>query len=223
MDLHKTILFYSKNSQYSNTLLKYIENCGVNIEKIIGYKLVCIDNKKIRNTILNSKDINIQYVPCLIKVFNNGNVEQYNYKELYQLVSYTVDLHNKEVQKQQVHNIKHVIRMDQEESLSSSSSESEIEEIPKKVKKVKKEHKKKVKKEHKKNEKKTTIIESDFESESESEHENIQISSLTNEPNEKPSALKKKSDDLVSSALKMQQEREADEKSTSRPIGPIHR
>ena len=215
MDLHKTILFYSKNSQYSNTLLKYIENCGVNIEKIIGYKLVCIDNKKIRNTILNSKDINIQYVPCLIKVFNNGNVEQYNYKELYQLVSYTVDLHNKEVQKQQVHNIKHVIRMDQEESLSSSSSESEIEEIPKKVKKVKKEHKK--------NEKKTTIIESDFESESESEHENIQISSLTNEPNEKPSALKKKSDDLVSSALKMQQEREADEKSTSRPIGPIHR
>ena len=220
MDLHKTVLFYSRYSKSSDNLLKFIDNCGINIQGILGYRLISVDSKVIRNKILNNKNIKIQHVPCLIKIFNNGTVEQYNYKELYQLIEYTIKLHNDELEKQEIAKKNH---MTKEPFIKQDdiSSESEIEELP-----IKKKTKKKTK--NKTKQIKTTIIDSDDESESESETESpikSQPIIQTQHVDEKPSAKKQKSDDLMSAAMQMQKEREThdndiDIKAIPR-VGPI--
>jgi hypothetical protein len=214
MDLHKTILFYSKYSQSSNNLLKLIDTCGVKIQEIIGYRLISVDSKSVRKQLLNNRDITINHVPCLIKMFNNGTVEQYNYKELYELIEYTIKLHKEELLKQQplpvvntpVKEYTPVVTQDE------TSSESEIEEI---VVKPKKKQKKKPKKEVKEKsvsfKKNTTDIDINGETESEVEDTVEPFDTRT----EKLTANKQKSNDLMSVAMELQKQRESLDDTTS--------
>lgn len=221
MDLHKTILFYSKYSQSSNNLLKLIDTCGINIQEILNYRLISVDSKSIRKQLLTNQNIKVNHVPCLLKIFNNGTVEQYNYKELYQLIEYTIKLHKEEQLKQQPppivkHQSSPVVNYPSP-VVKSESSDSEIEEIPiEPKKKQKKKHRKKSNKEQG-----TTNILSDDEPESDSEHSIKENYTDTN----KPTANKQKSDDLMSRAMEMQKERETNDDNTNTKqmprVGPI--
>lgn len=223
MDLHKTILLYSKYSKTSTKLLELVDNCGFNIQEIIGYRLISVDSKTVRKQIMNNRDITVKHVPCLIKLFNNGMIEQYDYKELHQLIEYTIKLHKEEQTKQQTQPTtakkKH---LGVKEHYSNSKSEYNVEEIQTKQRTKRK----KQNTQHTKKQRKTTTIDSEDGSETESEDTTI----LEPEPepvqsNEKPSAKKQKSDDIMSRAMEMQKERELTEESSDKKplprIGPI--
>ena len=222
MDLHKTILFYSKNSKSSNNILQLIDTCGNNIREILNYRLISVDSKSIRKQILNNPTIKIQHVPCLIKIYNNGTVEQYNYKELHQLIEYTIKLHKEEQLKQQPPPVIKQQRPIVPPTIESESEDTEIEEIPMKPKKK---PKMKPKKKPKQEKVKVTTIDSDDEPETESENEHNKIENYTTTNTEKPTAKKQKSDDLMLTAMQMQKERETNDgnmdiKSIPR-VGPV--
>lgn len=216
MDLHKTILLYSKYSKTSTKMLELVDNCGFNIQEIIGYRLISVDSKTVRKQILNNRDITVKHVPCLIKLFNNGMIEQYDYKELHQLIEYTIKLHKEEQTKQQTQPTavkKEHLGMKEHEP----NSDSDVEEIQIK-------QRKKRNTSHTNKQRKATTIDSEDESETDSED----TTKLEPEPvqsNEKPSAKKQKSDDIMSRAMEMQKERELTEESNDKKplprIGPI--
>jgi len=226
MELHKTILFYSKYSQSSNNLLKLIDTCGVKIQEIIGYRLISVDSKTVRKQLLNNRKITVKHVPCLIKVFNNGTVEQYNYNELQQLIKYTIKLHKEEVLKQRYNSVNDIQVKERVIEQNESSSESEIEEIVIKPKKTKKKPiKKPIKKPKIEKQYKTTVIDSDESTESETDTEKKSNISTIMSTNEKPSASKQKSDDLMHTAMEMQKERETYEDTNNKKpmsrMGPV--
>jgi hypothetical protein len=59
------VLLYSKFSNASKKLLSQLQKTPVLLESI---SLVCIDNKKIRDKILNDEKIKVQGVPCFIRL-----------------------------------------------------------------------------------------------------------------------------------------------------------
>ena len=69
-------LLFSKFSNNSTKLLEIIEASPFNFRNI---KLtpICIDDENIRNKILKSSTFKITYVPCIIIIYSNGNVEQF--------------------------------------------------------------------------------------------------------------------------------------------------
>jgi hypothetical protein len=65
------IFFYSK---YSNKCKKFLEISS----NIISYTLICVDNKDVRQQILDSDNVQIKSVPCLLILTNNSNnIEKY--------------------------------------------------------------------------------------------------------------------------------------------------
>jgi len=151
----------------------------------------------------------------LIKIFNNGTVEQYNYKELYELIEYTIKLHKEELLKQQtpLPVVKTPVKEPPVATQNETSSESEIEEIIVKPKKKPKKKKKEVKEKVISDKKKITTIVSDDEPETESEVENTVESVDTH--TEKLTANKQKSNDLMSVAMELQKQRESLDDTTS--------
>ena len=47
-------------------------------------KQVCVDNKKIKEKIKKSKDIQISLVPCLLNIFQDGGVEKYEGESIFE-------------------------------------------------------------------------------------------------------------------------------------------
>lgn len=71
MDNSIVILFYSK---YCPLSLKLIED----MEQYMNFKKICVDNRDIRNTILNeSERYNITEVPCIFVFFSSGLIHKY--------------------------------------------------------------------------------------------------------------------------------------------------
>ena len=77
MENQYSVLLYSKYSQNSNRFIKMIDESNIDFAKITGLTTVCIDNDDIRKRILNSKNILIANVPCVLKIFGDGGVEKY--------------------------------------------------------------------------------------------------------------------------------------------------
>lgn len=77
MDQHLSVLLYSKYSTISTKLLSIIESCPFNFYSTVRLQTVCIDNEDIREKILNTKKFEISFVPCILIVYQNGNVEKY--------------------------------------------------------------------------------------------------------------------------------------------------
>ena len=66
------IILYSKFSEYSKRFIEIINSSGVNL----NLTYLCVDNPEARQRVISSKDINIKNLPCLLIVYNNGNVEK---------------------------------------------------------------------------------------------------------------------------------------------------
>ncbi len=67
------LLLYSKYSQNSTRFLELLK-----ARPLTFLKALCIDNEKIRQKILNSKNLNVKCVPCILIYFPGGVVEKYD-------------------------------------------------------------------------------------------------------------------------------------------------
>ena len=63
------LCFYSK---YSNQCKTFVDQT-----KSLNLQFICIDNSIARKKIQNSKKLEIQYVPCVLILYDNGVVEKY--------------------------------------------------------------------------------------------------------------------------------------------------
>ena len=71
MEEDKIILFYSKYSEHSKKLFKFLE------DKKLKINLVCVDNDIIRNKILKSNNIKINYIPTVL-IKSNDSIAKYD-------------------------------------------------------------------------------------------------------------------------------------------------
>lgn len=69
-----SVLIFSKYSSNCKKVFDLVQNSGVDFSNL---QLLCIDNPKIRNRIKENKQLEINSVPCILSIFNNGGVEKY--------------------------------------------------------------------------------------------------------------------------------------------------
>ena len=83
-----------------------IEASGVNFYDFTKSQLVCIDNEEVRDRIANNKEIDIEAVPCVLNIFNDGNVEKYEgldaFKWVEQIVSKLIAEKEEKLQQQRM-------------------------------------------------------------------------------------------------------------------------
>lgn len=121
------ILLYSKYSQFSINLIEIVNKYQVPLLKL------CIDNKNIRRKISSSKQIKINYVPCILSLYSDGKVEQYEGESAFQWVLVYVEKLAKELSEKQsnIVNIESNI-MDKQINTYSDSKNSKKGKISKK-------------------------------------------------------------------------------------------
>ena len=86
MESQNTILLYSKYSQHSNQLMKIIDESNTDFIKNVNLTNLCVDNEIIRKRILNSKNIIVQIVPCILILYTDGGVEKYEGEDAFKWV-----------------------------------------------------------------------------------------------------------------------------------------
>ena len=77
MDQQLCVLLYSKYSQQSKRYMDMLKNSPIDFISVVNLKSICIDNESVRQTILNSQQIGIISVPCILIVYKDGGVEKY--------------------------------------------------------------------------------------------------------------------------------------------------
>jgi len=77
MDQQLCVLLYSKYSKQSKRYIDILKQSPVDITSITKLKTLCIDNETVRQRILNSQQIDIISVPCILIVYQDGGVEKY--------------------------------------------------------------------------------------------------------------------------------------------------
>ena len=93
MEKPQTIILYSKYSQHSKRLLDSLKSINIDWEKVINLQLLCIDNENIRKRILNSKDIQIKTVPCILIIYSDGVVEKFDGPNSFEWVENIINKH----------------------------------------------------------------------------------------------------------------------------------
>ena len=77
------LCFYSKYSVESKRLL--------DMAKALSLKYICIDNSLIRKKLANSKKIVIQYVPCILLLYDTGIIEKYEGNHAFRWIKEQID------------------------------------------------------------------------------------------------------------------------------------
>jgi len=78
MDIKFTIFLYSKYSENSKRFMDtFKEKIPEDIVSSMKFNSICIDNDKIRKSILNSKQISIKVVPCILIVYTDGGAQKF--------------------------------------------------------------------------------------------------------------------------------------------------
>lgn len=93
MDHHLCVLLYSKYSPLSNQLMQGINTAPVNLNSVVGLNPICIDHEEVRARILKANQIEVSHVPCILLVYPNGGVEKYEGTNAFKWVSETVRKH----------------------------------------------------------------------------------------------------------------------------------
>jgi len=123
-----SILLHSKYSDNSKKLLASIEASGVNFYDFTKIQLVCVDNEEVRDRIANNKEIDIEAVPCVLNIFNDGNVEKYEgvdaFKWVEQIVSKLVAEREEKVQQQRMN--EHLRHQLQQQQMQKQQLEMEL-------------------------------------------------------------------------------------------------
>lgn len=86
MSIKFTILLYSKYSKISSNLISTINQYQSIFVENFNMKTLCIDNEHTRKRILNSKKINITYVPSILVIYEDGGVEKYENNDAFNWV-----------------------------------------------------------------------------------------------------------------------------------------
>jgi len=69
-----SVFVYSKYSVNCKKAFDTVQNSGVDFSQL---RLLCIDNQKVRERIMQNKQLDIRIVPCILSVFPNGGVEKF--------------------------------------------------------------------------------------------------------------------------------------------------
>lgn len=73
MENPTSILLYSKYSPNSKQITELIQSSPVPLQ----FKYLCVDNEEVRQRIKENKKIKVNYLPCILNVYSNGGVEQF--------------------------------------------------------------------------------------------------------------------------------------------------
>ena len=241
MNKQQCILLYSKYSSNSTKILNDIENLPIDLLSIFDFCPICIDNENIRQNILNSNNIIVNVVPCILLLFPDGGVEKYDggmaFKWLQEIVlSYAPQAQPiSTFQEKKVRFSDEVIQENQSEKVSkknielkrksktTSISDLDSEELTEdeennyknyqKKKQFKKNKKRNIKKSYKEN------IDSNEEFDEELEEE-LELRKEFDKINEKITETGKKKNNLMAAAMEMQKSREKEDNKNNRPGMP---
>ena len=87
MEKQYTTLLYSKYSKYCTDLINLIENSNIDFSKETKLLPVCIDNDDIRKKIISSTNIEIDSVPTILIIYEDGGVEKYEGEDAFNWVN----------------------------------------------------------------------------------------------------------------------------------------
>ena len=101
MDIKFTIFLYSKYSENSKKFIELFKEVPEDIVFNLKYNSICIDNEKIRKSILNSKEMNIKVVPCILIIYTDGGVQKYEGPDAFIWLDDIITKINMDIQKEQ--------------------------------------------------------------------------------------------------------------------------
>jgi hypothetical protein len=90
-----SLLLYSNFSQNSAIVRSKIQTSGINFKQLVGLRELCIDMKKVRETIVNNSKIQVSIVPCLLIGYSDGMIEKYEDQNLHDWVDEIIRINNK--------------------------------------------------------------------------------------------------------------------------------
>lgn len=76
------------------------------------FKPICIDSEEIREIILNSENINIEYVPCLLEGYSDGTIAKYENEQLLYKIKELITKSQPQVQPQTINNNPQIMNND---------------------------------------------------------------------------------------------------------------
>ena len=123
MEIQYTALLNSRYSKPCQNFLNILFESGIDYKNLLKFVQINIDNKEIRKQILNSNNIDIKYVPCILIIYSDGSVEKYegndSFKWLDEIISnnLTIQMNN---------NYPSQINNDQQESQSSEQQPKKV-------------------------------------------------------------------------------------------------
>lgn len=77
MEIQYTVLLNSRYSLPCQNFLNTLVQSGIDYKNLLKFVQVNIDNEQIRKQILNSNNIDIKSVPCILLIYTDGSVEKY--------------------------------------------------------------------------------------------------------------------------------------------------
>ena len=158
------LFFYSKYSQLCLSMIDTIKKANLNV----NMEYICVDNKQIRNRILNSKNIKFNSVPCILLVYPNKKIEQYEGNDAVNLVNGLISYLNQQLQQQELQKQQQQLQQQQQIIQQEEKVQQKTRDTVRDVVVENKKHKKKkVIKEQPK--KKQTILDSSSDEESQGE------------------------------------------------------
>lgn len=87
MDQRLCVLLYSKYSTHSQKLFEAIHHSGLDLQTMVGMSMVCVDNSDIRQRLLESENVDVSGVPCILLVYSDGTIEKYQGVSAFQWIS----------------------------------------------------------------------------------------------------------------------------------------
>lgn len=215
MSIKFSVLLYSKYSKFSTEIVSQVNQYQNVFLENFNMKLLCIDNELVRKRIINSKKINISFVPSILVIYEDGGVEKYENNDAFVWVNEVIQRVLTITKQQQA--------IEQENTAQEENSEIEEEEEEIKPKKVvqKKQIQKKTPLKKKNVPKNKTSIEDledlDDLEQDEYDEENNQFEHQMIEQVESTNAMTAKKNDLLSLAAEMQKSRDSFEKTNEKP------
>lgn len=98
------VLYYSNNSNSSNTLFNMISQNNVNINDLLYLKLINVDCDVIKLKLVKSKKLKVEKVPCLLSLDASGNIKQYYDKELFDLFRNIIKIEKDKIEEKDICN-----------------------------------------------------------------------------------------------------------------------
>ena len=217
MSIKFSVLLYSKYSKFSTEIVSQVNQYQNVFLENFNMKLLCIDNELVRKRIINSKKINISFVPSILVIYEDGGVEKYENNDAFVWVNEVIQRVLTITKQQQA--------IEQENTAQEENSEIEEEEEEIKPKKVVQKKQIQIQKKtplKKKNVPKNKTSIEDLEDlddleQDEYDEENNQFEHQMIEQVESTNAMTAKKNDLLSLAAEMQKSRDSFEKTNEKP------